>query len=195
MDIAELLGPDLERWRSLRARSPAVAARRLAGRAAVRDLVQEHDLFAWRGYEPTGRGRKPAFVDARADFSIAHSADRMFVAIMEGGRIGVDIERVDPVFDSAALQRRMCSPTELMLCSGARPVRPPSVGLRASGPRRRRYRRSTAADSAATSDRSKSSRCRRLVIPGRPVRRRRLPRDQATRQAGSKSVIQVLTWL
>ena len=114
MDIAELLGPDLEGWRSLRARSPAVAARRLAGRAAVRDLVQEHDLFAWRGYEPTGRGRKPAFVGARADFSIAHSADRMFVAILEDGRIGVDIESVDPVFDSAALQRRMCSPTELM---------------------------------------------------------------------------------
>ena len=120
-DIAELMGPDLDQWRSLRARSPAAAARRLAGRAAVRDLVQEHDLFAWRGYEPTGRGRKPIFVGARVDFSIAHSADRMVVAIMEGGRIGVDIERVDSVFDSAALQRRMCSPTELTLVQALDP--------------------------------------------------------------------------
>lgn len=117
-----LLGPDLARWLSLRARSPAEAARRLAGRAAVRDLVRELDLFPWRGFTPTDRGRKPAFEGASADFSISHTADRMLVAVAKGRRIGVDIEEASPVFDSLALQRRMCSPAELARTATIDPV-------------------------------------------------------------------------
>jgi 4'-phosphopantetheinyl transferase len=111
---APVLGPDIMRWRAERGPAGRLsAARLLAGRRAVHDLVIEEDLFPWRGYAPSAAYRKPTFAEADADFSIAHSGNLLLVAVAMGARIGVDLEVHEEAFEHPGLLRRMCTAAEL----------------------------------------------------------------------------------
>jgi phosphopantetheinyl transferase len=109
-----VLGPDVERWRSLHSSNRVAASRLLASRTAVCELVSSHGLFPWRGFAPSVPGRKPAFAgDSGADFSISHSAGLLVVAVVVGGRVGADVEVHEDIFDRPGLVRRMCTAAEL----------------------------------------------------------------------------------
>ena len=77
-------------------------------------LVTEHDLFPWRGLEPTGPHGKPRPVGTEdADLSIAHSAGTILIAACVGARVGADVESAPfAAFDSVSLRRRMCTRAE-----------------------------------------------------------------------------------
>jgi 4'-phosphopantetheinyl transferase len=108
-----LFGKDVDRWHSALSGDPVRAARLLAGRRAVHDLVQDFGLFPWSGFEPTAPGQKPALSQCEADFSIAHSGELLLVAVVPSGAVGADLELHDVEFDNPALIRRMCTTSEI----------------------------------------------------------------------------------
>jgi phosphopantetheinyl transferase len=111
--ITELFGRGAEQWYAARAINPQRAARILAGRLVVRDLVAERGKGRWAGFEPTTQGRKPVITDSDVDFSITHSAQWLVAAIVEAGQVGVDVETHTSEFDHPGLMRRMCTADEL----------------------------------------------------------------------------------
>jgi len=111
--IADLFGRGIEQWHAARAINPQRAARILAGRLVVRELVTERGLDHWAGFEPTSLGRKPTMTDSDIDFSIAHSAHWLLAAIVQTGSVGVDVETHVNEFDHPGLLRRMCTADEL----------------------------------------------------------------------------------
>lgn len=119
--IAELFGPGAEQWRAARAINPQRAARILAGRLVVRDLVAERGIARWAGFEPTAPGRKPTIAGSETDFSIAHSGQWLLAAIVSAGRVGVDVEIHTMEFDHPGLMKRMCTPAELELARQLEP--------------------------------------------------------------------------
>jgi len=102
-------------WRLARcgSRDPSTLARRW-----IEQIVREEGLFPWRGFAPTGPRQKPRFAGAGPngsgpDFSVSHSRDVLLVAVINEGKVGVDVEAAPfAAFDSQALTRRMCSPCE-----------------------------------------------------------------------------------
>jgi 4'-phosphopantetheinyl transferase len=59
-----------------------------------------------------GRHGKPRVVGADLRFSIAHSAERVVVAVTRGAEIGVDVEQVNPDLEVAQLAADVLSPAE-----------------------------------------------------------------------------------
>ncbi|MEO6826050.1 MAG: 4'-phosphopantetheinyl transferase superfamily protein [Microbacteriaceae bacterium] len=112
-EIAALFGKAAEHWHAVHAIDRSRAARLLAGRRVVRDLVTGGQPVRWAGFEPTPPMRKPALADSDLDFSIAHSGKWLLAAIVAAGQVGVDIEVHNTEFDHPGLIRRMCTVTEL----------------------------------------------------------------------------------
>jgi 4'-phosphopantetheinyl transferase len=59
-----------------------------------------------------GRHGKPRVVGADLRFSIAHSAERVVVAVTRGAEIGVDVEQVNPDLEVSQLTADVLSPAE-----------------------------------------------------------------------------------
>lgn len=101
-EIAErILAPD-ERARAARFRLEADRRRFVAGRVMLRQVIARHT-----GQQPselefqyTSYG-KPRLVSSTAgiDFSLSHSQKVVLLALSQQGRIGVDIERLQPMPD------------------------------------------------------------------------------------------------
>jgi 4'-phosphopantetheinyl transferase len=87
----------------------------LAGRRAVRALVQITKWCEWRGMETSECGRPRLRGCDNVDVSISHSQDWLLVAIATGRRVGVDVEVISAVFDQASLANRACTAEELEL--------------------------------------------------------------------------------
>jgi len=100
---------DRERWQ----RSSPVARSQLeAGRALVRQLVEETGWAQWRGIRTDRLGRPWLRGAQDVDISISHSEGWILVAIGRGCRIGADVQKVTAVFQSRALVRRACTVLE-----------------------------------------------------------------------------------
>ena len=87
---------------------------RTVARNWVRDLVTSRLALDWAGFEETSAGRKPRLRGLPSvDVSISHSGRMLLVAVVRGGRLGVDVED-EPfdVFGRPSLVRRMCSGPE-----------------------------------------------------------------------------------
>jgi phosphopantetheinyl transferase len=110
--ITGLFGRSAPQWYAAREISPLRAARILAGRLVVRDLVRQRQAGHWAGFEPTRPGQKPVMTESETDFSISHSGQWMLAAIVERGHVGVDIEIHRSQFDHPGLTRRMCTAAE-----------------------------------------------------------------------------------
>lgn len=102
-------------WRmgSWRAAGGVRGRRRLALRW-TRELVTGGLGYDWEGLAPGTPGRKPRLHGPNGvDVSISHGDDTLLVAVAGHGLVGADVEDGPfTAFDSAALVRRMCSPTE-----------------------------------------------------------------------------------
>jgi len=100
-------------------RPPAALAEELrraraTARDWVRDLVTSRLGQHWAGFEETPAGRKPRPRGLPGvDVSISHSGRTLLVAVVRGGRLGVDVED-EPfdAFDHPSLVRRMCTASE-----------------------------------------------------------------------------------
>ncbi len=87
---------------------------RATARRWVRDLVTTRLGVEWTGFEVTTPGRKPRLLALPdVDVSISHSGRTLLVAVVRGGRLGVDVEE-EPfdAFGRAPLVRRMCTASE-----------------------------------------------------------------------------------
>jgi len=71
-------------------------------------------------YGPKG---KPALAGAKSplEFSVSHREDVAVIAMTQGRRVGVDVERVGPVKDSETLARRFFSASEQESLRSVRP--------------------------------------------------------------------------
>jgi phosphopantetheinyl transferase len=99
---------------SAAALSSRLRCTRSTARSWVRDLVTSCLGLDWAGFEETPVGRKPGLRDLPGvDVSISHSGRMLLVAVVRGGRLGVDIED-EPfdVFGRPSLVRRMCAAPE-----------------------------------------------------------------------------------
>ena len=100
-------------------RTPAVPAEELrraraTARDWVRELVTSRLGLHWAGFEESPAGRKPRPRGLPGvDVSISHSGGTLLVAVVRGGRLGVDVED-EPfdAFDHPSLVRRMCAASE-----------------------------------------------------------------------------------
>lgn len=92
----------------------------LAGRRAVRAMVQSTNWCEWRGIETYESGRPHLRGSDNVDISISHSQDWLFAAIAKGRRVGVDLEVVTAVFDQPSFAIRACTSDELKIVSTLR---------------------------------------------------------------------------
>jgi 4'-phosphopantetheinyl transferase len=116
-ELARSLSP-LEIERADRFGTPALRARWIAGRAALRRL-----LGAALGVDPAAvalrrgtRGRPELATEHALDFNVSHTDDVALIGIAAGlpvgGRIGVDIEREDRAVNADGLARKFMSARE-----------------------------------------------------------------------------------
>lgn len=114
-----------ERVRASRRANPLLRARFEVGRGLLRER-----LGSLLGCPPsevalrTGRHGKPALADPLAAgdlrFNLAHSADRLVVAVVRGHEVGVDIEKRRAVRHGDRVARRVFSDEELASLSSLR---------------------------------------------------------------------------
>jgi len=72
----------------------------------------------------TGEHGKPFLQHATLEFNLSHSSDLALIAVAEGRRVGVDVERLRPMPDLEDLAPRVCTTDELViLTSLAEPLR------------------------------------------------------------------------
>jgi len=115
-DFYRLLSED-ERVRAARVHDGERAARFIAGRGLLRMLLARRtDRHpATLRFEYGARG-KPALVptpgEAPCSFNLAHSGDRLLLAMSRCGEVGVDIEALHAQFDLDVMARRICTPRE-----------------------------------------------------------------------------------
>jgi 4'-phosphopantetheinyl transferase len=116
-ELARLLSPQ-EIERADRFGTPALRARWIAGRAALRRL-----LGAALGVDPAAvplrrgiRGRPEVAVGHALDFNVSHTDDVALIGIAAGlppgARIGVDIEREDRAVNADGLARKFMTTRE-----------------------------------------------------------------------------------
>ncbi len=116
-ELARLLSP-LEIERADRFGTPALRARWIAGRAALRRL-----LGAALGLDPAAvslrrgtRGRPEVAAEHALDFNVSHTDDVALIGIAAGlppgARIGVDIEREDRAVNADGLARKFMTARE-----------------------------------------------------------------------------------
>ncbi len=126
-----LLSED-ERLRAARFNHPQQSADFVAGRGIVREILGRY-LGRHGGslrfiYGPRG---KPALAmdadDSPLYFNLAHSGERMLLAVTRVGDIGADIEQLNDAMDLETLARRICTPRERAVWR----TLPPPLRLRA----------------------------------------------------------------
>lgn len=103
-----------ERERHSRFRRAADAGRYLAAHALVRLALDPRDPAALRFDRTCRCGQqhgKPRLVGGGPAFSLTHAGDLVGVAVHDGP-VGVDVERVRPLSDLAAMAAHACSPAE-----------------------------------------------------------------------------------
>jgi 4'-phosphopantetheinyl transferase len=128
-----LAADELERLDRLR--GPEVAARWLASRASLREiLAAELGIAAPEiRLKRDGHGRPaldPGSHSADLDFNLSHSSDLALVATVCGARVGVDLERQRPGRDPMRTARRYFSAAELAALRALPPRERPAVFLR-----------------------------------------------------------------
>lgn len=118
-DEVAALSPE-ETERAARFTKPEGRARFVVARATVRGVLA-HELGgeAWALRFATGPHGKPLLdPPGPVRFNLSHSGDVLLVAVARYREVGVDVERIKPTIDHAALARRFFSPTENeQLCS------------------------------------------------------------------------------
>jgi 4'-phosphopantetheinyl transferase len=116
--------PATDRERAARFSRDDVRARYLAGRYALRTALGEllgvrpaELRFVRRCHRCGGTGHgKPALRwpgDERVDFNLAHSGALVAVAVVRGGRVGIDVERLRPGLDVLGVARLTFSADEI----------------------------------------------------------------------------------
>lgn len=102
--------PELER--AARFRREADRRRYVAGRGAVRQILGEV-LDVPPGQVPIDRGPngRPE-IPGPLDIGISHAGDLLVLALTRHGRVGIDVEALDPVLEAASLARRHLSAAE-----------------------------------------------------------------------------------
>jgi 4'-phosphopantetheinyl transferase len=115
--LADVLSAD-ERGRSARIVTDRARARYIAGRHILRTVLSRYLGLAPGDLEFTyGPQGKPALLPGQnhceVSFSLAHSRDRVLLAIACRREVGVDIEFVRPLFDAMGLARRVFSSREM----------------------------------------------------------------------------------
>lgn len=108
---------DDERLRLIRFHTVAQRERFIVGRGLLRELLGQRV-----GYEPTalrfhyGTCGKPTLMGDRDAlpfyFNLAHSGDRLLIAMTRCGEVGVDIEALPVQIDLAFMARRILTPRE-----------------------------------------------------------------------------------
>jgi 4'-phosphopantetheinyl transferase len=58
-------------------------------------------------------GRKPRLAHGHLDYSVTHSGTRVAVVLAAGGRVGADLQRVEPRWDVRALADRVLTAREV----------------------------------------------------------------------------------
>ena len=114
--LAEVLSAD-ERGRAGRIALDRGRARYIAGRHVLRTILSsylglgpEQIQFT---YGPQGKpGLAPEQASSRLSFSLAHSRNRILVAVTQRRAVGVDVEFVRPLFDAAGIVGRIFSARE-----------------------------------------------------------------------------------
>ncbi len=96
-----------------------LADRYIAVRFIVRTVLADYLQVAPASLEFTvAEYGKPVLQGHDLAFNIAHSGDRLLIAISNLSHIGVDIEQIRPRSNLAALVRRCCSPVECQFWAG-----------------------------------------------------------------------------
>jgi 4'-phosphopantetheinyl transferase len=114
-ELRALLSP-AEAERARRCRLPVERDRFVAGRGVVRDVlsrctgVRPRRLLLVRGAR--GRPGLAGPTTQGLDFNLSHSGATALLAVARGGRVGVDIEEIDPAFDHRAMARRFLGADE-----------------------------------------------------------------------------------
>jgi len=103
-----------ERARAARFRFERDRRRFVARRLFLRGILAEHLGVEPAGirYRTTGNG-KPELADAALAFSTSHADDLAIVAVVAGGEVGVDIERMRPMRDALDIAGRFFTAREV----------------------------------------------------------------------------------
>jgi 4'-phosphopantetheinyl transferase len=111
-----------------RERMARFATSKLRARYAVRRGALRHILGHALGISPAalafvhGPTGKPALAATHQgtwlEFSVSHSADTALIAVSEGGRVGIDVERIHTSIDVPCLAKTICAPCEARLVLG-----------------------------------------------------------------------------
>lgn len=115
-DELETLSPD-EREREARGR-PAGRARFGAARLALRQVLARYVEVEPRElvfeYGEHGRPQLAAGLAAGdLDFNLSHSGSHALIALLRGGRVGVDLQRIEPARDLRGLAERFYAVAEV----------------------------------------------------------------------------------
>lgn len=112
-DLADLLSP-AERDRAARFASAPHQARFIASRASLRLLLARYTGIPARDLSiVAGPNGKPALEGAALPFNLSHSRSFAALAFCASGRIGVDIEAIDPAFPHKDVARDILTPAEV----------------------------------------------------------------------------------
>jgi 4'-phosphopantetheinyl transferase len=105
-----------EEERARRCRLPEHRDRSVVAWGALRDILSRYTgtrpeslRFARGG---RGRPRLTGPHGAQLDFSLSHSGAVALIAVAHGGRVGVDVETIDPALDHRAMARRFLGPAD-----------------------------------------------------------------------------------
>jgi 4'-phosphopantetheinyl transferase len=111
--VADLLAPD-EAERAARYHYEADRMRSTAARGVLRALLGRYlDADPRQLAFVQGEHGKPALADDGIEINASHSGDLVALAFARGVSVGVDVERLRPMRDAAALARRFFSPEEV----------------------------------------------------------------------------------
>ena len=105
---------DAERARASRFGHPSLRDRYVVGRGSLRVLLGR-ELAVAPGEVPIvrgTRGRPQLAGDAKLDFNVSHTGSVAIVGMSRGGRIGVDVERLDRAINVAGIARKFLSAAE-----------------------------------------------------------------------------------
>lgn len=133
---AEHLMSEEERARADRFATDALRARFVAQRAALRTVLgRASGLPPGRVRCGASPGGKPRLADdfpgKRLQFNISHSGDLVVIALAEGPRVGVDVERLRPISEADGIVARCFAPGERSAYHRASDAEKPALFYRA----------------------------------------------------------------